>query len=164
MEFYQMPYLVSEIELIYKNRQDIKDRPKIEKSQDAYQVFINNWDENKIGFVEQAKVLLLNRSNRVLGIYEHSTGGVSGTVVDVKLVFAAALKANASAIILAHNHPSSNLEPSRADKAITEKFKEASKYLDVVFYDHLIIAPDAYYSFANDAEYSAKNLGFDYQF
>ncbi|MEP6467784.1 MAG: JAB domain-containing protein [Parafilimonas sp.] len=68
-----------------------------------------NWDENKIEFVEQFKVLFLNRANKVLGIYQLSTGSVSGTVGNPKLVFVAALKVNASNIILCHNHPSGNL-------------------------------------------------------
>ena len=96
---------VSEIQLIYKSKVKASDRPHISTSSDAYHIFKNNWDENKIGFIEQFKILLLNRCNNVLGIYELSTGGVSGTVADPKLVFAAALKANASNIILCHNHP-----------------------------------------------------------
>lgn len=106
---------VAEIELIYKSKIKASDRPKINSSRDAYDILLNSWDENKIGFVEQFKILLMNRGNKVLGVYEVSTGGVTGTVADPRLIFAAALKANACAIILAHNHPSSNLTPSNAD-------------------------------------------------
>ena len=142
---------VSEIQLIYKSKMKASERPHVSTSSDAYQIFKQNWDENKIEFIEQFKVLFLNRSNKVLGIFELSTGGVSGTVADPKLVFAAALKANASNIILCHNHPSGNIKPSRADEQLTQKIKEAGKYLDLPVVDHLIItSEDGYYSFADE--------------
>jgi DNA repair protein RadC len=142
---------VSEIQLIYKSKMKASDRPRVTKSCDAYQIFKKNWDENKIEFLEQFKILLLNRCNNVLGIYEVSTGGVSGTVADPKLVFAAALKANASNIILCHNHPSGNMKPSRADELLTQKMKDAGKCLDLPVVDHLIISSEeGYYSFADE--------------
>jgi DNA repair protein RadC len=142
---------VAEIQLIYKSKVKASDRPQVSTSSDAYQIFKHNWDENKIEFIEQFKVLFLNRSNKVLGIYELSTGGISGTVADPKLVFAAALKANASNIILCHNHPSGNTKPSKADEQLTQKIKEAGKYLDLPVIDHLIItSDDGYYSFADE--------------
>lgn len=79
----------------------------------------------KIAIVEQFKIMLLNRSNRVLGISTVSLGGISGTVTDQKIIFAIALKSGASSIILAHNHPSGNLNPSDADIAITNKIKQS---------------------------------------
>ena len=142
---------VSEIQLIYKSKVKASQRPQVSTSSDAYHIFRQNWDENKIEFVEQFKILLLNRANKVLGIFELSTGGVSGTVADPKLVFAAALKANASNIILCHNHPSGSSKPSSADEQLTQKIKEAGKYLDLPVVDHLIITgDDGYYSFADE--------------
>ena len=141
---------VSEIELIYKSKVKASDLPKVTTSHDAYNLLKQNWDENKIEFVEQFKVLFLNRANKVLAIYELSTGGVSGTVADPKLVFAAALKINACNIILCHNHPSGNLKPSSADEQLTQKIKEAGKYLDLPVIDHLIISNESYYSFADE--------------
>ena len=79
-----------------------------------------------------------------------SKGGVSGTFVDAKLVFSVALKCNASSIIIAHNHPSSNLNPSEADKSLTKKLKSAGQFLDITLLDHLIITKDGYYSFSDD--------------
>ena len=76
---------------------------------------------------EQFKILLLNRGNKVVGIYEVSTGGITGTVADPRLIFTAALKANAVALILAHNHPSANLKPSNADTMLTQKNKRGWK-------------------------------------
>lgn len=140
---------VAEIELIYKSKVKASERPKVITSQDAYKLLKENWDENKIEFIEQFKVLFLNRANKVLGIFELSTGGVTGTVADPKLVFMAALKVNACNIILCHNHPSGNVKPSSADEQLTQKIKEAGKYLDLPVIDHLIITNEAYYSFAD---------------
>ena len=142
---------VAEIELIYKSKIKASERPVVTTSRDAFKLFKQNWDENKIEFIEQFKVLFLNRSNKVLAIFELSTGGVTGTVADPKLVFAAALKLNACNIILCHNHPSGSLKPSQADEALTRKIKEAGRYLDLPVIDHLIISgEDSYYSFADE--------------
>jgi DNA repair protein RadC len=102
---------VAEIQLSYRTKVKPSQRPKITSSKDAYDILLENWDEDKLEFIEQFKVLLLNRASKVLGIYVASTGGVSGTVADPKLIFAAAIKANASAIILSHCHPSGQLKP-----------------------------------------------------
>ncbi|MEJ7829317.1 MAG: JAB domain-containing protein, partial [Segetibacter sp.] len=109
-------YEVAEVELIYRSKVKASNRPQITSSKEAYQVFLKAWDENKIEFVEQFKVLFLNKANKVLGIYDVSTGGVSGTVADPKVIFVAALKANCTGIIISHNHPSGNLKPSRQDE------------------------------------------------
>ena len=100
--------------------------------------------------IEQFKIMLLNRANKILGIFTVSTGGVAGTVADPKVLFAAALKGNASSIILAHNHPSGNLKPSEADRQLTNKLSQAGKLLDISVLDHLIITADEYFSFADE--------------
>jgi DNA repair protein RadC len=142
---------VAEIELIYKSRVKASDRPKVITSHDAYKLLKQNWNENKIEFVEQFKVLYLNRANRALAIYEISTGGMTGTIADPRIVFAAALKLSACNIILCHNHPSGNLKPSRADEELTQKMKQAGSVLDLPVIDHLIISSeDGYYSFADE--------------
>src|SRR3954471_5159139 len=105
-------YKVSEVELIYKTKVKASERPQITTSKDAYNIFIKLWDENKIEFVEQFKVLFLNRANKVLGAFDVSTGGISGTVADPRVIFVAALKSNSSAILISHNHPSQNPKPS----------------------------------------------------
>lgn len=143
-------YSLSEVDLIYKSTVKAADRPKIENSENAYKILLHNWDAGKIDFVEQFKVLLLNRANQVLGIYPVSTGGVTGTIADPKLIFVAALKANATAIIICHNHPSGNLKPSTADEELTRKIKEAGKFLDINVLDHVIVSGDGYYSFADE--------------
>ncbi len=141
---------VAEVELIYKSKVKASHRPLITSSKSAYEILLKAWDENKIEFVEQFKVLLLNRANKVLGVYEVSSGGVTGTVADPKLIFVAALKANASSLIIAHNHPSGNLKPSRQDEELTAKIKQAGEFLDIKVLDHLIVTPEAYYSFADE--------------
>ena len=141
---------VAEIQLTYKTKVRPSQRPKITSSKDAYEVLLGNWDEDKLEFVEQFKVLLLNRANRVLGIYELSTGGVSGTVADPKLVFAAAIKANASAMILAHNHPSGQVKPSQADINLTKKMVGGGKLLEIPVLDHIIVTGEESYSFADE--------------
>jgi DNA repair protein RadC len=93
---------------------------------------------------------LLNRGNKVIGICEISTGTVSGTLVDPRVVFATALKTNATGIILAHNHPSGNLKPSRADELLTDKLRKAGELLDVVVLDHIIVTTEGFYSFADE--------------
>jgi DNA repair protein RadC len=141
---------VAEVELIYRNHVKPSQRPHVLKSKDAYDCFLATWNEYKIEFVEQFKVMLLNRAGRVLGIVEVSSGGVSGTYVDVKVIFSAALKGNASSIILAHNHPSGNLKPSQADLELTKKISRAGDILDIRVNEHLIITSEGFYSFADE--------------
>lgn len=138
------------VELIYKSKIKPSQRPTIKSSKDCYDLLLQCWDQNKIEFVEQFKILLANKANRVLGIYELSTGGVSSTVVDAKLVFTAALKANACNMILSHNHPSGNLKPSKADEELTAKLKEAGKLLNIQVMDHIIVSNEGYLSFADE--------------
>lgn len=142
--------MVAEVELVYKNKVKPSERPIVKSSKDCYDLLRLTWDENKIEFVEQFKVVLMNRAQKVLGIYELSTGGVAGTVADPKLIFMAALKANACNLILSHNHPSGNPKPSRADEELTKKIKEAGMYLDIKVLDHIIVTSEGYYSFADE--------------
>jgi len=141
---------VAEVELMYKSKVKASERPKISHSKDAYIIFKDTWDENKIELQEQFKVMLLNKANKVLGIYEVSTGGMTGTVADPKLIFAAALKAGATSIMLVHNHPSGNLKPSRQDEDLTHKIKQGGKLLDIVLLDHLIISNEGYFSMQDE--------------
>lgn len=141
---------LAEVELVYKTKVRPSDRPLVVSSKNCYSLLLQTSDENKIDFIEQFKVLFLNRCNRVLGLLELSTGGITGTVADVRLIMAAALKANAVAIIIAHNHPSGNLKPSRADEELTAKIKQAGKFLDIQVLDHVIVTSEGYYSFADE--------------
>ncbi|GGF24457.1 JAB domain-containing protein [Echinicola rosea] len=140
---------VAEITLSYRPNSKMSDKPQIVSSQSAAKVLRANWDESKLEFIEEFKVILLNRANRVLGIVNASSGGTCGTVVDLKVIFAAAMKASASGIILAHNHPSGTFRPSDQDNRLTEKMVKAGKLLDLPVMDHIILTAEGYYSFAD---------------
>ncbi|MEZ4801134.1 MAG: JAB domain-containing protein [Gelidibacter sp.] len=139
---------ISEINVSYSNRNEKKQ--KVKSSKDSFEILLDSWNKDTIELQEEFKILLLNRSNTVLGIYPVSKGGVSGTIVDAKLVFSVALKCNASSIIVSHNHPSGNLNPSEADKSLTKKLKSAGQYLDITLLDHIILTKDNYYSFSDE--------------
>lgn len=143
-------YPVAEIELSYKTKVKPSERPRVGGSKDAFDILKGTWDESKIEFVEQFKLMLTNRANKVLGILEVSLGGISGTVADPKVIFAAALKGGASGIIVAHNHPSGNLTASQADIDLTRKLKEAGRFLEIPLLDHLIMTTEGYFSFADE--------------
>ena len=141
---------VSEVEVVYKTQVKPSQRPVVSQSKEVYELLKRNWDDTKIELVEQFKILLLNRANKVLGICELSSGGISGTVADPKVIFIAALKAAASNIILAHNHPSGNLKPSRADIELTKRIKEAGQLLEITVLDHIIMSSESFYSLADE--------------
>jgi DNA repair protein RadC len=142
---------VAEVQLIYKSKVPASRRVKISCSKDAYDLLLKNWNSETLEYFEEFKVLLLNRSNAVLGIIAVSKGGISGTVTDVRIILQAALKSNASGLIVCHNHPSGNLNPSESDTKITQKIKEAGNLMDIQLLDHLILTTDdSYYSFADN--------------
>jgi DNA repair protein RadC len=99
---------------------------------------------------EEFWILFLNRSNRVISRMKLSQGGISGTVTDVRIVMKKAIECLASGIIVCHNHPSGNLNPSESDSKITQKIKEAGNLMDIQLLDHLIISDKDYYSFADN--------------
>lgn len=142
---------VAEVRLIYKTKVKPSERLQIKSSVDAYNIFIQKWNQDTLEYIEEFKILLLNRSNKVLGTAPISLGGTSGTVTDIKIVLQYALKTNAHGIIICHNHPSGNDQPSESDKKITHKIKEASELLDIHLMDHIIITPhEGYFSFADN--------------
>ena len=137
-----------EITLKYKTGEQKK--VKISTSHDCYAVMKEFYDQDTIELTETFIALFLNRSNNTIGWFKVSQGGIAGTVVDIKLIMATALKCGASGVILSHNHPSGNLNPSEADKRLTTKCAEAGKILDVVVLDHLIVTNQGYKSFADE--------------
>ena len=139
---------VSEINVFYSNKVDKK--IKINNSDTARQVALSHWDLNIIEFQEEVKVILLNRANVVLGIYELSRGGSTSSVVDIKIILSVALKTHSSSIIVVHNHPSGNLNPSEADKSLTTRLKKACEVINLVLLDHLIVTRESYYSFKDN--------------
>ncbi len=140
---------MAEVQLSFKSKVKPQDRLKVNSSREAYEILRSTWNDDNIELYETFKLLLLNRANKVLGILTVSQGGVSGTIADPKIIFAAAIKCAASGMIVAHNHPSGNLNPSQADIDLTKKLKEAGKLLEIQLLDHLICTVDGYYSFAD---------------
>ena len=122
-------------------------RQKIESSKDVYELFHGVLEDLPH---EEFWVLLLNRANKIIAKRMISRGGISGTVADPKLIYSAALDTKASALILVHNHPSGNLNPSDADKALTRKLKSAGEFLDLPVLDHLIVTGSGFFSFADE--------------
>ena len=126
---------------------DVKDRPQVRSSRDAYHAIFTTIADLPH---EEFWVLMLNRANRIISRERVSIGGISGTVVDARIVFKRALDMLACSIVLCHNHPSGNLSPSQADINLTKKMKAAGQTLDIQVVDHLIISDKGYYSFADE--------------
>ncbi|MCF8372595.1 MAG: DNA repair protein RadC [Bacteroidales bacterium] len=126
---------------------DIIHKDKITSSMDAVLIF-----QSLLGDLphEEFWVLFLNRSNKIIDKQRISQGGLVGTVIDVKIIMKMAIEKLASSIILCHNHPSGNAQPSESDISITKKLKQAGEFLEIAVLDHLIIADDSFYSFADE--------------
>jgi hypothetical protein len=122
----------------------------VSTSESSYKVALNNWNLDTIEMFEEAKVIFLNNALKVIGIYSLSKGGISSSVVDIRLILSIALKSISTHIILIHNHPSTSLTPSKADMDITSKLKTACGFLEIKLLDHLIINKESYYSFADE--------------
>lgn len=130
-----------------RNAQEVLERPKISSSQDAATIL-----QQQIGDLptEEFWVMYLNQGNRIIKIEQISRGGITQTAVDIRIIYKKGLEYMATAMILAHNHPSGNLTPSEADKNLTRKIIEASKHLDIQILDHLIVSQKSYFSFADE--------------
>lgn len=125
-------------------------RPIIKTSQRAYEVFLHCWNHERIEYEERMYIMLLNAQSEVLGVHHHATGGRAHVLTDISQIFGIALKANATGLMLAHNHPSGSVRPSEEDKALTRATERAAALLKVRLYDHLIITPSTYYSFCDE--------------
>lgn len=141
---------LTELQISYSHAMPKSQRTKIKDSKQSYASLLEIWNADLIELQEQFFVLFLNHANEIIGFKCLFIGGMSSTIVDVKLIYSMALKCCASGIIVAHNHPSGGLIPSRQDINITNKLKEAGRLLDISLLDHLIITKDGYYSFADE--------------
>jgi DNA repair protein RadC len=139
---------VAEIELIYRSKIKPNERPRIIDSRSAYEVFLKTWNKDLIELQEEFKVMMLNTAGRLMGIYPLFRGGMTATTVDPRLIYVAALETGANSVILAHNHPSGEVRPSKADEKITGEIKAGAQLLRINLNDHLIITPDTFFSFA----------------
>lgn len=140
--------IVNEVELIYRTRY-AGERPTVMNSASA-DAILRPYLDPIMETYEVFYVLMLDRGNRAKSIYKASQGGLHGTVADPKLIFSAALKCLASAIVLCHNHPSGQLRPSEEDIRLTRKLLEGGRLLDIVVQDHLILTRNGYYSFSDN--------------
>ncbi|RUA15042.1 MAG: DNA repair protein [Flavobacteriia bacterium] len=146
-----MEHSVNEIQISYREKLSTLKSLSVTNSNEVASLLFQNWDNKTIGLHETFKIVLLNQSNKVKGIYPLSHGGITGTLVDLRILFAITLKTLSVGIILAHNHPSGQLKASYQDKQLTQKIKEAAQLFDVKILDHIILAPDGrYYSFADN--------------
>ncbi|WP_149275643.1 JAB domain-containing protein [Pareuzebyella sediminis] len=142
---------VNEIRVSYCEKIGVINSPSMNNSEHVAKLLFENWDKQTIGLHETFKVLLLNNANKVKGTYQASTGGLTGTLVDLRILFAVVLKTLSVGIILAHNHPSGTKKASEADINLTAKIKKAAELLDIRLLDHLIILPTGdYFSFADN--------------
>jgi DNA repair protein RadC len=140
---------LAEIKVSY--RPSFKKIIKIFNSKDSFNVLFPLFDINTIEFREDFFLLILNRANSFMGWFKLSSGGTSGTIVDVKIIFMLALITNASSILLCHNHPSQNIQASEADINKTNQIKEAGNLLGIKVLDYLIIASNGrYFTFADE--------------
>lgn len=142
-------YIVSEIQLKYKPQPLTE---SIHGAKEIHDLLVKRvFDEETIGYKESFKVLLLNNANKIIGYTTISEGGLTSTVVDVRVVMQTALVSNATSIILAHNHPSGNLYPSGHDDNLTKKIKSACELMDIRLLDHIIVTPyDSFYSYCDE--------------
>lgn len=127
--------------------EEFLEKPKFTNSRDVFRLLQSLIGDSP---VEEFWVLYLNQANFVIHQEQISKGGINQTTVDVRLIMKTALEKMATGIILAHNHPSGNLQPSRSDIQLTQKIQEAAKLLDIQVIDHLIVTQKAYFSFADE--------------
>lgn len=141
--------IVSEIQLKYQPQPLTE---TINGAKDIHQLLINRvFDADTIGYKETFKVLLLNNANKIIGYTTISEGGLTSTIVDVRVIIQTALVSNATSIILTHNHPSGNPHPSGQDDSLTRRIQEACKLLDIRLLDHIIVSPfNSFYSYCDE--------------
>ena len=148
-------YKVCEVKLTYRTKVKSSERAVIKSSNDAYSLLSGSvYDSDTIQYREYLKLILLNKANKVLGVVHLSEGGTSETSADLKIIMQAAILANASGMILSHNHPSGNLQPSKQDDVLTENLSTAAKLFNIHLLDHLIVSDCGYYSYSDEGRFA----------
>lgn len=123
--------------------------PEVKQVQDVVHNFRKLYSDD-ILIYESFYAMYLNQKNAVIGVVKISQGGITSTIVDIRIIFKYAIELLATSIIICHNHPSGNIMPSNQDKELTSKINIAANYLDIKLLDHIILSKDNYYSFANE--------------
>jgi len=146
-------YTIREVKLSYIKEHQVSEvnNTKIKSSKGSADLLRTIWADD-LDMIERFYVLYLNNANQVQSVSMISMGGITGTLVDTRILFATALNCLATSIIIAHNHPSGNLTPSQADLNLTRKIREGGKLLDIELLDHIILTENSYYSFRDEGE------------
>lgn len=143
-----------EVTLTYKTNVKPSERSKISSSKDAYELLTNRfYSKDTIEHKEIVKAILLNKANKVLGVINVSEGGIDSSIIDCRLVLQAAILANATSLILTHNHPSGNVNPSECDNKMTFELKKACDFMQICLLDHIIVTKEQYFSFADEGKF-----------
>lgn len=137
---------LGELSVSYKYHSSLNDRPVIKDVTDAAKIAMKVIDQERVGLQEQFAVIYLNRAHAVIGTLNTFSGTISCTTVDFRIIVGTGLKLMASAVVLAHNHPSGNMEPSNQDISLTKRLKEAFQVMDMVLLDHIIVGPEGRFS------------------
>ena len=145
----EYPKKVSNVRIVYEPEVLPEERYVVNSSEDATRIAVGNWDG--IYHHESFRIMLLDAARQVLGIQTVSTGGVTSTLVDVKICIQAAVLGNATSVIAMHNHPSGMMRPSESDETLTARLKRAFESVDISMLDHVIVGGRGeYYSFADN--------------
>lgn len=143
--------VLGELQVSYKYKSKLSERPKVKSSLDAFNIARNFINEDMIGLQEKLIVLYLNNCNTFIGCLNEFSGTLNSTPFDVRMIVGTGIKLMATGAIVIHNHPSGNLKPSKEDIKATEKLSTALNYMDIKLFDHLIITPEnRYFSFADE--------------
>jgi len=144
--------IIPEIEISVKYKGKNKsDLEIMRNSQDIYKVLLSLYNKGTINWTEEAILLCLNRGNKIIGYSRLSWGGITGAIMDTRVIFTTALNcAGTTSIVISHNHPSGNLQPSKADDSITKKIKDAGDILEIQLIDHIIVTEDGYFSYCDE--------------
>ena len=145
-------FKVSEVKLAYRHKVPYRERKRVNDSVVAYCILKETYPDEQIDHKEIFKALYLNRANHAVGCLTISEGGISGAVADIRLIFQGAVLLNATSLILAHNHPSGTLQPSRQDISLTKKTMEAGRIMGIDIVDHLILTREGYYNLKDNAD------------
>ena len=143
-----IPDFIAEVQITYSSYVKASDRLQIKGSKSAADALRSIMPS--LEHIEYTYMLLLNRAHFILGSHQLAKGGMCGTMMDPRVIFQVALKCAATSIVLAHNHPSGNLEPSDSDKKVTRQIKSAGEFLEINLVDHLILTADGFFSFADE--------------
>lgn len=142
-------FKVATVKLSYKKPMGFKTRPRLMTSSETVEL-INHLYQDFVDHHEEFYAIYLTRNHYVLGVHHISTGGLSSTFVDPKIILQAALLTSAAAIVLIHNHPSGNKRPSECDVRLTRKIQEAAQLHDISIIDHIILTSEGFYSFSDE--------------